>query len=89
MSATVTKPAVKTIPILGGGEWVDVRAKRTADVFNPSTGAVIAKVPLCDAKQTGEVVETAARCTGRMGGDAGGGAGEGDVSLSRAVGGAF
>jgi malonate-semialdehyde dehydrogenase (acetylating)/methylmalonate-semialdehyde dehydrogenase len=59
MSATVTKPAVKTIPILSGGKWVDVKAKRTAEVYNPSTGAVIAKVPLCDAKQTGEVVATA------------------------------
>jgi malonate-semialdehyde dehydrogenase (acetylating) / methylmalonate-semialdehyde dehydrogenase len=59
MSATVTKPAVKTIPILSGGKWVDVRAKRTAEVFNPSTGAVIAKVPLCDAKQTGDVIATA------------------------------
>jgi malonate-semialdehyde dehydrogenase (acetylating)/methylmalonate-semialdehyde dehydrogenase len=59
MSATATKPAVKTIPILSGGKWVDVLAGRTAEVFNPSTGAVIAKVPLCDAKQTGEVVATA------------------------------
>jgi malonate-semialdehyde dehydrogenase (acetylating) / methylmalonate-semialdehyde dehydrogenase len=30
------------------------------DVFNPSTGQVIARVPFCDAKQTGEVVEAAA-----------------------------
>src|SRR5436309_740107 len=59
MSATATKPAVKTIPIFRGGKWVDSRAKRTAQVFNPSTGAVIANVPLCDAKQTGEVVATA------------------------------
>ena len=59
MSATVTKPTVKTIPIFSGGKWVDARAKRTAEVFNPSTGAVIAKVPLCDAKQTGEVIATA------------------------------
>jgi malonate-semialdehyde dehydrogenase (acetylating) / methylmalonate-semialdehyde dehydrogenase len=60
MSATVTKPAVKTIPILSGGKWVDARAKRTSDVFNPSTGKVIAKVPLCDTRETGEVVEAAA-----------------------------
>ncbi|HEY4233621.1 MAG TPA: CoA-acylating methylmalonate-semialdehyde dehydrogenase [Lacipirellulaceae bacterium] len=59
MSATITKTAVKTIPILSGGKWVDARAKRTADVFNPSTGAVIAKVPLCDARETGEVVAAA------------------------------
>jgi malonate-semialdehyde dehydrogenase (acetylating)/methylmalonate-semialdehyde dehydrogenase len=60
MSATVTKPAVKTIPILSGGKWVDARAKRTSDVYNPSTGKVIAKVPLCDARETGEVIEAAA-----------------------------
>jgi malonate-semialdehyde dehydrogenase (acetylating)/methylmalonate-semialdehyde dehydrogenase len=58
---TVPTPSeVKTIPILRGGKWIDVRSQRTGDVFNPSTGEVIARVPLCDAKQTGEVVERAA-----------------------------
>ena len=29
-----------------GGMWVDARASGTVDVFNPATGAVIAKTPL-------------------------------------------
>jgi malonate-semialdehyde dehydrogenase (acetylating) / methylmalonate-semialdehyde dehydrogenase len=60
MSATVTKTAVETIPILRGGKWVAARTKRTSDVYNPSTAKVIAKVPLCDARETGEVVDAAA-----------------------------
>jgi len=51
---------VDTLPILLGGKWIDVRSQRSGDVFNPSTGQVIARVPFCDAKQTGEVVEAAA-----------------------------
>src|SRR5215475_9312936 len=61
MSATVTKPsAVETLPIFRSGKWVAAKAKRTSEVFNPSTGKVIGKVPLCDAKETSEVVEAAA-----------------------------
>jgi len=39
---------------------VGVRSQRSGDVFNPSTGQVIARVPFCDARETGEVVEAAA-----------------------------
>src|SRR6516162_7927934 len=61
MSATITTPAsVETIPILRDGKWTGGKTKRTGDVYNPSTGKVIARVPLCDAAETGEVVETAA-----------------------------
>src|SRR5258707_1084670 len=60
MSATATKPSVDSIPILRGGKWAAAKAKRTSEVYNPSTGKVIAKVPLCDARETGEVVEAAA-----------------------------
>src|SRR5512132_2698517 len=37
------------VPVLSnfiGGMWVDARASGTIDVFNPATGAVIAKTPL-------------------------------------------
>ena len=37
------------VPVLSnfiGGMWVDARASGTVDVFNPATGAVIAKTPL-------------------------------------------
>ncbi len=61
MSATATaSPSVKSIAILSGGKWTDLRSKRTGDVYNPSTGQVIARVPFATAEQTGQVVEAAA-----------------------------
>ncbi len=58
--ATTVAPAVETVPILSGGKWTELKAKRSGDIFNPSTGEVIAGVPFCSAEQTGEVVEAAA-----------------------------
>lgn len=58
--ATATQTKVDTLPILRGGKWIEPKSSRFGDVFNPSTGQVIARVPFCDAKQTGEVVEAAA-----------------------------
>ncbi|MBX3425361.1 MAG: CoA-acylating methylmalonate-semialdehyde dehydrogenase [Pirellulales bacterium] len=49
-----------TIPALIGGEWRIGAAERTADVYNPSTGEVIARVPLMTAEETGDVVAAAA-----------------------------
>jgi malonate-semialdehyde dehydrogenase (acetylating)/methylmalonate-semialdehyde dehydrogenase len=58
--ATATQSNVDTLPILHGGKWVEPKSTRFGEVFNPSTGQVIARVPFCDAKQTGEVVDAAA-----------------------------
>ena len=59
--ATVTKvAAVDVVPIFRGGKWIDPKTARYADVYNPSTGRVIARVPLCTAAETAEVVEAAA-----------------------------
>src|SRR3989304_1090576 len=60
MATSTITTDVETVPILHGGKWVELKATRFGDVFNPSTGQVIARVPFCDAKQTGEVVEAAA-----------------------------
>ena len=51
---------MKPSRIFRGGKWTDLRAKRSGDVFNPSTGQVIARVPFATAEQTGDVVEAAA-----------------------------
>ena len=59
MPATAT-PAIVTVPILTGGQRAKPKSDRHADVFNPSTGEVIARVPLCSAEETGQVVEAAA-----------------------------
>ncbi|HEX2473148.1 MAG TPA: aldehyde dehydrogenase family protein, partial [Lacipirellulaceae bacterium] len=60
MPATKTAPQTDTVRILRGGEWIRSDATRSAEVFNPSTGQVIARVPLCSAGETAEVVEAAA-----------------------------
>ncbi len=48
------------VPILSAGQWQTARTDRVADVYNPSTGQVIAHVPLCTAEETSAVVEAAA-----------------------------
>ncbi|MEX2308898.1 MAG: CoA-acylating methylmalonate-semialdehyde dehydrogenase [Pirellulales bacterium] len=58
--ATITSSSVETVPILSGGKWSELKTKRAGDVYNPSTGQVIARVPLCPAEQTSQVVEAAA-----------------------------
>ncbi|MBX3432590.1 MAG: CoA-acylating methylmalonate-semialdehyde dehydrogenase [Pirellulales bacterium] len=51
---------LETIPALIGGEWRIGAAERTADVYNPSTGEAIARVPLMTTEETGGVVAAAA-----------------------------
>ena len=48
------------IPILRGGDWVRIESTRAGDVFNPSTGMVIAQVPMCGPDDVDAVVEAAA-----------------------------
>ena len=42
------------------GAWTDARTERYGDVWNPSTGQVIAKVPQCTAQDVNRAVEAAA-----------------------------
>ncbi len=58
--ATAVQDKVSTVPIFSGGKWAELKSKRAGEVFNPSTGQVIARVPFCSAQQTAEVVEAAA-----------------------------
>src|SRR5215510_6873241 len=58
--ATSTAQSIESVRILTRGKWIEPKASRFGDVFNPSTGQVIARVPFAGAKQTGEVVEAAA-----------------------------
>ena len=60
MSASATQTKFDTLPILRSGKWTEPTTSRFGDVFNPSTGQVIARVPFCDATHTGEVVAAAA-----------------------------
>lgn len=56
--AGIEAPAV---PALCGGKWETPNAQRWGEVFNPSTGEVIARVPFCSSADVGRVVEAAVR----------------------------
>ncbi len=58
--ATSAETATSSVPTLVGGTWQTSSATATSDVYNPSTGKVIAQVPLCDKQETDAVVAAAA-----------------------------
>lgn len=51
--------AVTTCKNLIGGEWVDSKATEFGEIFNPSTGEVIGKVPLGKADDVDKAVQAA------------------------------
>ncbi|HZZ41663.1 MAG TPA: CoA-acylating methylmalonate-semialdehyde dehydrogenase [Tepidisphaeraceae bacterium] len=51
--------AATELKVLRGGKWEASKTTRFGEVFNPSTGDVIARVPLCTAAETAGVIETA------------------------------
>ena len=59
-TATAPTPTVTRIPILLNGKWIASTTQRFGDVFNPSSGQVIAQVPLCTAAEVDTVVKAAA-----------------------------
>jgi len=54
-----TTQEVKVLTHFIGGEMVEGTSNRFGDVYNPSTGEVIAKVPLATAEETYQAIETA------------------------------
>jgi malonate-semialdehyde dehydrogenase (acetylating)/methylmalonate-semialdehyde dehydrogenase len=50
---------LKTVPTFSAGKWTRSASKRSGDVFNPSTGQPIARVPFATAEETAKVVESA------------------------------
>ena len=40
--------AITTCQCLIGGEWSAARTERFGEIWNPSTGELIARVPMCD-----------------------------------------
>lgn len=54
-----TKVECAELPILIGEHWRVPKAKRWSDVYNPSTGEVIARVPLCGQAEVDEAVVVA------------------------------
>jgi malonate-semialdehyde dehydrogenase (acetylating) / methylmalonate-semialdehyde dehydrogenase len=60
MTMQQTAP-VETVPVLIDGAWRPSRSQRFADVYNPSSGQVIARVPLCNSDDIREVIDSAER----------------------------
>lgn len=55
-----TAEIVENVPLLVGDGWRSPAADDYEEVYNPSTGQVIAHTPLCGAAATAEVIEAAA-----------------------------
>ena len=62
MTATRTAPpTIESVKLLIGGRWEAGEARRFGEVFNPSTGQVIARVPLCGPADVDRAVQAAAK----------------------------
>ncbi|MBD1221007.1 CoA-acylating methylmalonate-semialdehyde dehydrogenase [Virgibacillus halodenitrificans] len=57
----MTKTKVDVIKNYVGGKWMKANCDRTAEVFNPATGEVIAHVPISSQKDVDIAVETASQ----------------------------
>ena len=59
LSAAPTVTEIEQVPLLSGGKWIKSSSSRLGDVYNPSTGKVIAKVPFCSTDEVNKVIEAA------------------------------
>lgn len=46
--------AVKKLKYFAGGRWLDSKCEKYMDVYNPSTGEVIAQTPCCTKEEVNE-----------------------------------
>ena len=51
---------MKILKYFSGGRWVQSETEKYMDVFNPSTGEVIAKAPCCTKKEVEAAIDAAA-----------------------------
>src|SRR4051812_48910809 len=58
-NAAPTTSDIQTVPMLASGKWSTSPSARGGDVYNPSTGQKIARVPFCSADEVIKVIETA------------------------------
>lgn len=58
-TAVSSPPTTESVKTLIGGRWEAIKTTRTGDVYNPSTGKVIARVPLCTATDVDRAVQSA------------------------------
>src|SRR5690242_12456083 len=57
---TTPTPAVESVKFLAAGRWETSNSARSGDVYNPSTGRVIARVPFCTPAEVDRAVRAAA-----------------------------
>ncbi len=50
---------VKKLKFYAGGQWIESKTEKYMDVFNPSTGEVIAKAPCCTEEEVNMAVKAA------------------------------
>ena len=50
---------VKKLKFLAGGQWIESKTGKYMDVYNPSTGEVIAQTPCCTKEEVNYAVECA------------------------------
>src|SRR5690606_15128943 len=55
----VTADRLADVPMLVNGQWTAGSAPRGGDVFNPSTGQAIARVPFATADDTARAIDAA------------------------------
>lgn len=55
----MTEAAVETCKLFVSGEFIESKATQSGEVYNPSTGQVIARVPFCGADEVDRVVRSA------------------------------
>ena len=60
MPATSDAAKISDVKLLVAGKWTASSADRWGEVFNPSTGQVIARVPFCDEAEVATAIEAAA-----------------------------
>jgi malonate-semialdehyde dehydrogenase (acetylating)/methylmalonate-semialdehyde dehydrogenase len=56
---TAAPSSVEQVPTLIGGKWSTSTSQRGGDVYNPSTGKVIARVPFCTREEVSKAIEAA------------------------------
>lgn len=54
----------KTLKYFAGGQWLDSVSGKSMDVFNPSTGEVIAKAPCCTKAEVEQAIAAAKKAFG-------------------------
>jgi len=60
MPSSIGSETAPSVPLLCDGQWQPSDADRFGEVYNPSTGQVIGRVPMCGADDVARVVASAA-----------------------------